>query len=71
MYLYCTWDDMLTFSKEWNIDLGNHADMTHINISAWGQKCADCGCMITPEKKKGKYVYYHCTQYKGKHNARI
>ena len=32
-------------------------------------KCAKCGCMITPEKKKGKYVYYHCTQYKGKHNA--
>ncbi len=32
-------------------------------------RCADCGCMITPEKKKGKYVYYHCTQYYGKHNA--
>jgi DNA invertase Pin-like site-specific DNA recombinase len=32
-------------------------------------KCADCGCTITPERKKGKYVYYHCTQYKGKHNA--
>ena len=25
--------------------------------------CATCGCMITPEKKKGKYVYYHCTEY--------
>ncbi|MGD9116130.1 MAG: recombinase family protein, partial [Dehalococcoidia bacterium] len=32
-------------------------------------KCADCGCMITPEKKKGKYVYYHCTEYHGKHGA--
>lgn len=32
-------------------------------------RCADCGCMITPEKKKGKYVYYHCTEYNGKHNA--
>ncbi|KKR17720.1 MAG: Resolvase [Candidatus Levybacteria bacterium GW2011_GWC1_40_19] len=32
-------------------------------------RCADCGCMITPEKAKDKYVYYHCTQYKGKHNA--
>lgn len=32
-------------------------------------RCADCGSMITPEKKKGQYVYYHCTQYKGKHNA--
>ncbi len=26
-----------------------------------------CVCMITPEKKKGKYIYYHCTQYRGKH----
>ena len=25
--------------------------------------------MVTPEKKKGKYVYYHCTQYNGKHDA--
>lgn len=32
-------------------------------------KCSVCGCMITPEKKKGKYVYYHCTQYQGKHEA--
>ena len=31
--------------------------------------CATCGCMITPEIKKGKYVYYHCTEYKGKHKA--
>lgn len=31
--------------------------------------CADCGCRITFEKKKGLYVYGHCTQYKGKHNA--
>ena len=31
--------------------------------------CATCGCMITPEKKKGKYVYYHCTQYHRKHQA--
>ena len=36
-------------------------------------RCAQCGCMVTPErktKKNGKvYYYYHCTQYKGKHNA--
>jgi hypothetical protein len=31
--------------------------------------CADCGCRITFEKKKAKYVYGHCTQYKGKHGA--
>ncbi len=36
-------------------------------------RCADCGCLITPErkiKKSGKvYHYYHCTQYNGKHGA--
>ncbi len=31
--------------------------------------CADCGLAITPEKKKGKYIYYHCTQYNKKHGA--
>ncbi|RKX26058.1 MAG: recombinase family protein, partial [Candidatus Zixiibacteriota bacterium] len=28
-------------------------------------KCGLCGCAMTPEVKKGKYIYYHCTQYKG------
>lgn len=36
-------------------------------------RCAECGCMLTPERKtkpSGKtYHYYHCTQYKGKHGA--
>lgn len=31
-------------------------------------KCADCGLAITPEKQK-LYVYYHCTEHKGKHGA--
>ena len=31
-------------------------------------RCADCGCMITPERSKG-HIYYHCTQYKGRHGA--
>lgn len=31
-------------------------------------RCGDCGLTITPEKQKG-YVYYHCTQYNGKHGA--
>ena len=31
-------------------------------------RCADCDLAITPEKHKG-YVYYHCTQYNGKHGA--
>lgn len=25
--------------------------------------CGTCGRAVTAEKKKGKYVYYHCTQY--------
>ncbi len=29
-------------------------------------KCAECGCTITPEIKKGKFVYYSCTNYRGK-----
>ncbi len=28
-------------------------------------QCAECGCSISPEIKKGKYVYYHCTNYHG------
>ena len=27
--------------------------------------CAKCGCIVTPEIKKGKYVYYSCTNAKG------
>jgi len=27
--------------------------------------CATCGCAITAERKKGKYVYYHCTGFHG------
>ncbi len=32
-------------------------------------RCAHCGLAITPEKHKG-HVYYHCTQYNGKHGAK-
>lgn len=31
-------------------------------------RCSHCGCAVTPEKHKG-HIYYHCTQYKGKHGA--
>lgn len=31
-------------------------------------RCAECGLAITPEKHKG-HVYYHCTQFNGKHGA--
>lgn len=29
-------------------------------------QCEKCGCQLTAEIKKGKYIYYHCTGYKGK-----
>lgn len=32
-------------------------------------RCANCGLAITPEKHKG-FIYYHCTQYNGKHGAK-
>ena len=31
-------------------------------------RCGDCGLSITPEKHRG-HVYYHCTQFNGKHGA--
>jgi len=27
--------------------------------------CGNCGCLVSPEIKKGKYVYYSCTNAKG------
>ena len=29
-------------------------------------RCGHCGCALVGELKKGRYVYYHCTGYKGK-----
>ena len=29
-------------------------------------RCGHCGCSIVGEVKKEKYVYYHCTGYRGK-----
>lgn len=29
-------------------------------------KCHRCGCSMTPDIKKGKYIYYRCTEFKGK-----
>ena len=28
-------------------------------------KCGHCGCVLTAELKKEKYIYYHCTGFKG------
>jgi site-specific DNA recombinase len=29
-------------------------------------QCGHCGCSLVGEIKKGRYVYYHCTGYRGK-----
>ena len=29
-------------------------------------RCGHCGCLLTAERQKGKYTYYHCTGRKGK-----
>jgi site-specific DNA recombinase len=29
-------------------------------------RCGHCGCSLVAEVKKGKYMYYHCTGYRGK-----
>jgi DNA invertase Pin-like site-specific DNA recombinase len=34
-------------------------------------KCAECGCTITPEVKKGRYTYYSCSNYHDVHKKRI
>ncbi len=31
--------------------------------------CANCGCAISSDKKKNKYIYLKCTESKGKHGA--
>ncbi len=41
----------------------------HDFIFANLMKCPDCGCNITAEIKKGKYIYYHCSWGKGKKNC--
>ena len=45
----------------------NHPQETKRKLPFAGLlKCGKCGCALTPEIKKGKYVYYHCTQHRGK-----
>ena len=33
-------------------------------------KCDKCGCKVLGERKKGKYIYYHCTFSKGRHSSK-
>jgi site-specific DNA recombinase len=43
-----------------------HRKMKHNFAFSGLISCGHCGCALVGEIKKGKYVYYHCTGYKGK-----
>ena len=55
------WDDLQnTFKK------ANKPKYTKRRFPFTGMlTCAHCGCAITAEIKKGKYIYYHCSGSKG------
>ena len=43
-----------------------HRKMKHDFAFSGLVSCGHCGCSLVGEIKKGKYIYYHCTGYKGK-----
>jgi site-specific DNA recombinase len=43
-----------------------HRKVTHDFAYSGLIKCGHCGCSLVGEVKKGRYVYYHCTGYRGK-----
>ncbi|MBI3073642.1 MAG: recombinase family protein [Deltaproteobacteria bacterium] len=43
-----------------------HRTATHDFAFSGFVTCGHCGCGLVGEKKKDRYVYYHCTGYKGK-----
>jgi site-specific DNA recombinase len=43
-----------------------HRKVTHDFAFSGMVICGHCGCSLVGEIKKGRYVYYHCTGYRGK-----
>jgi len=43
-----------------------HRKVTHDFVYSGMVRCGHCGCSMVGEVKKGRYVYYHCTGYRGK-----
>ena len=43
-----------------------HRKVTHDFVYSGMVHCGHCGCSLVGELKKRKYVYYHCTGYRGK-----
>jgi len=42
-----------------------HRKTTHDFAFSGVIRCGHCGCSLVAEVKKGRYVYYHCTGYRG------
>ena len=48
-------------------DLANKPKLVKLQFLFGGlMTCAYCGCSMTAELKKGRYIYYHCTHGRGK-----
>ncbi|MFM2125212.1 MAG: hypothetical protein RL328_1663, partial [Acidobacteriota bacterium] len=43
-----------------------HRKMIHDFTYSGLMRCGHCGCAMVGELKKNRYIYYHCTSYKGK-----
>jgi site-specific DNA recombinase len=43
-----------------------HRKVAHDFVYSGLVRCGHCGCSMVGEVKKGRYVYYHCTGYRGK-----
>ena len=58
-----TWERVQSVIKKPDkpLDTNGKTDFTYRYLI----KCDHCGCDIVAEKKKGKYIYYHCTQGRG------
>ena len=45
----------------------SHKKEKHLSFAFRGLlRCAKCGCLLTASKKKGKHIYYYCTNGKNK-----
>lgn len=58
------------FQQVQNILCRPHKNKSRKNIFTYSGllSCGICGCALTAEIQKGRYIYYHCTGHKGKCN---
>jgi hypothetical protein len=54
-------------ARMWDLRFeGRHRKFKHYFAFSRLIECGHCGCSLVGEIKKGRYIYYHCTGYKGK-----